>query len=636
MDISIARKQKGFSLIEALVAFVITAAGLIALASFQAGLFSTSGYNKARTEALSLAQEKIEELKQYTLLSEDNFIDNNADGVMDADDTYTEAPIDGQNAQFTRSWELTTVGQEKQIDVTVSWNDSANQAQSVMLGTVLTWISPRAEGDQLAELAAPSVSSPTGRAEIGEGNLTDYPDAEAVSGAGEDGLSLYRDDENLLLADPTGDILLTLVDACSTVDGTCIDFVKISGTVYVDTINTSQRPEDIHVIAADAAHCQRWVPSGYTISSPPATPGGDYQYYNYTCYLGGGWHGNIGFVTTSGLRQRDKVCQGDPLSLDAWNEPVIALRRAYRGMLRQGNGANAEYFSHGIKDATVLTGHDFVFTELSPSSTEGTHCVGADAPMTRPDATAGLLFQEVPTDFFCLNTDTNADAVPDYLDSFDTTEFDVDTFCPYDPTDPPVEHHVITGVVSIETAIAVDTSNFSIVSSDGPGNCEWVNPFTLVAGGYQAKYSCNVYDWGSGWTGFLTLSPGSNYIYCPSRLASFASVQSDQVHDFGCIGSPTVTIKGSITWGSDSATISSLIIANISDGIQGSCRILNDAGYYCQIPYSTDLWNGVVKVTSNEYVCGTDTGASSFSGLTAEGSPYTYNLSIAKNVSSCP
>jgi Tfp pilus assembly protein PilV len=637
MDICTVRKQGGFSLTEALVAFVITAVGLMAIASFQTGLFSTSAYNKARTEALSLAQEKIEEFKQYTLLSEDNFIDDNADGVMDPDDTYQEGPINGQNAAFTRSWELTTVGEEKQVDVTVSWQDSANQPQSVMLGTVLTWIPPRAEGDQMADLASPSVPSPTGRATIGDGNLSDYPSdqLEQVSSPGEDGLSEYRYDEDLFLTDPTGKILLTLVDACSTVDGTCIDFVKISGTVYVDTANSNQSPEDIQVVAADASHCQRWVPTGSTLANPPATASGDYLYYHYTCYLGGGWHGNIGFVTTSGLQQRDKVCQGDPTSVEAWNEPVIALRRAYRGMIHTGNGANEQFFSHGIKDATVMTGHDFVFTELSPSNTDGANCIGADAPMTRDDSSAGLLFQGVPTDFVCLNSDNDGDSVPDYLDSFDANQFAADTFCPYDPTDPPVQHHVITGLVSISASTAVDTSNFSIVSSDGPGNCAWVAPFAPVAGGFQATYACNVYDWGSGWTGFLVIAPGSNYIYCPSRTATFGSVQTDQTHDFGCTASPTVTVKGQIVWGSDSATISSIVIRDLSTGFQGACMIQNDTGYYCQIPYSSDVWNGTIKVTSNEYVCGSSLGVFTFSGLTAEGSPYTHHLQTARNASSC-
>lgn len=636
MSIRMARKQKGFTLTEALVAFVVTAGGLIALASFQAGLFSESAYSKARTEAMSLAQQKIEEFRHYTHASEDNFIDDNGDGVMDADGTYNDDPIDGQNAQFTRSWVLTTISRGKQIDVTVSWRDSADQNQSVMLATELAWVSPRAGADQLAELTSPFVPSPTGRAEIGDGNLSDYSptDVTQVSGPGPDGLSLYQHDEDLFLVDPTNKILLTLVDACATIDNSCKDFVKISGTVYVDTANTSQRPEDIQVIAADAAHCERWVPSG-TLSNPPATATNDYLYYNYTCYLGGGWHGNIGFVTTSGLRQRDKVCQGDPTALDAWDQPVIALRRAYRGMIHK-TGSTTTLFSHGIKDATTLTGHDFVFTELAPDKTAGTHCLGADAPMTRDDSSNGTLFDDVPTDFFCLNADDDGDSVPDYLDGYDTSRFGASVHCPYDPTDPPVQSHKITGTVAILSERTVDTSSFGIVTSDGPGNCEWVNAFALTADSYQATYSCTVYDWGSGWTGFVEIRPNSNYIYCPSRVASFSAVATDRSHDFGCIGATTVSIQGAIKPLSNTATISSIVIRDLSTGYQGVCSIANGTSYLCQIPYWSINWNGTVTVSSNEYVCGAVGGVFSFVGHTAEASPYTKDIVLAKNSSRCP
>lgn len=637
MNISTARKQKGFTLTEALVAVVVTAGGLIALASFQAGLFSESAYNKARTEALSLAQQKIEEFRHYTHASEDNFIDNNGDGVMDADGTYAENPIDGQNARFTRSWGLATTSRGKQIDVTVSWQDSANQTQSVLLAAEIAWVSPRTGADQLAKLASPLVPSPTGRAEIGDGTLADYPpsDVTQISGPGPDGLSLYQHEENLFLVDPTNKILLTLLDACSTVDGSCKDFVKISGTVYVDTSNTNQQPEDIHVIAADAAHCERWVPSG-TLANPPATATGDYLYYNYTCYLGGGWHGNIGFVTAGGLQQRDKVCQGDPTALDAWDQPVIALRRAYRGMLSKVQGATTRYYSHGIKDATVLTGHDFVFTELAPANTEGTHCLGSDAPMTRGDSSNGALFDEVPTDFFCLNADDDGDSMPDYLDGYDANEFGASLYCPYDPTDPPVQSHKITGTVAILSDGTVDTSKFGLVTSDGPGNCEWVNPFAQTADGYMATYSCTVYDWGSGWTGFIEVRPSSNYIYCPSPTASFSSVTSDRTHNFGCIGASTVTIQGAINRVSNTAAVSSMIIRDLGTGYQGVCTIANDTSYRCQIPYWSSTWTGVLTVTSNEYVCGAAAGVFSFFAHTAEGSPYRKDIVLAKSAAKCP
>ena len=96
------RNQIGFSLTEALVAFTVISIGLLAVASFQSGLFKQSAYNKAQTEALALAQQKIEQLKHYTGADEEAYIDEDGDGVMDANGNYTENPITGRNAVFLK------------------------------------------------------------------------------------------------------------------------------------------------------------------------------------------------------------------------------------------------------------------------------------------------------------------------------------------------------------------------------------------------------------------------------------------------------------------------------------------------------------------------------------------------------
>jgi len=649
MNMHTINRQNGFTLTEALVAFVIVTGGLLAIASFQAGLFSSSEYNKARTEALSLAQAKIEEFKHYTHADEDNFIDNDGDGVMDADGNYTEDPIAGQNALFNRSWDLTTTGQATQIDVAVGWLDSSNAAQSVTLMSSVPWISPRAGGDQIVDLQEPSVYAPTGRARVGEGNLSDYPDIEVtpIGSPGLDGLSVYAHDTNLFLVDGDKNILLTLEEACSIDTGICTDFVKISGTVYLDTANVNlQELIDIFVLASDAAHCARFVPSG-TLASPPTTATGDYEFYNYTCYLGGGWHGNIGFVTASGISLTDKVCQGDPTAVDPWDEPVIALRRAYRGMIHKDVNGQTVYFSHGVEDAAEFTAQDFVFTKLSSDSTAGTFCEGVDAPMTRTDSSNGTLFEDTPVDFVCLNSDDDGDSLPDYLDDYDTSEFGADTTCPYDPTDPPVQSHLIAGVIQVLTAETLDLSSFGIVTSDGPGNCNWLIPFTAVSGGLVAKYACSVYDWGDGWNGFVQLQPNSKYIYCPSEYIDFTNLTTNQSQSFGCISSKTVAIAGRITLGSRTSEIYSMVIEDTATGFQGTCRF-DQADYRCLLPYDGDSANLTLTVTlaefsdsellelSDDVVCGAVDGVFTYLGYTVDGSPYVHEIEIQKNSQRCP
>ena len=634
------RFQSGFSLTEALVAFAVVTGGLLAVASFQAGLFSNSAYNKARTEALSLAQEKIEEFKHYAFADEDNYIDDNADGVMDADGAYQEAAIAGNNADFVRSWDLSTTAEGKRVNVTVSWVDASNETQSVSLASSLSYLSPRSGADQLVELTEPLISSPTGRADLGEGTLDDYAseDLTAMGSPGADGLSTYRYKDDLFLVDPNRKVVLRLRDACSSTTGVCTDFVRISGTVFLDVANMSGgsvTAEDIIIIASDTAYCQRWSDSG-SMATPSTTANGDYAYFNYTCYFGGGWFGNIGFLTSKGLSLNDKVCQGDPTSVETWEQPVIALRRVYRGMLKYTTADGQEqFFSHGIKDAVNLTGQDYVFTNLAADKTLGAECMGSDAPMTRGDSAGGKLFAGMPVDFVCLNNDIDGDMLPDYLDEYDTTRFTADSSCPFNPSDPPVLSYTISGSISILNAGTLDLSAFNVVTSDGANNCTLVAPFSATSRGYTAKYACKVWDWGSGWTGGVQVRPNSTDVYCPNDTALFDQVYSDRAHDFNCTSSDTIAIGGSIIYLNALSPVTALTITDALTGFQGVCQ-LSDSAYRCLLPYellSTDL---TLKVTTLDHVCGATEGVYSFYGYSKDGSPYTHDIVVSGDAAICP
>lgn len=656
MDIRSKDNQAGFSLTEALVAFAVVTGGLLAVASFQAGLFNNSAYNKARTEALSLAQQKIEEFKSYADADEDNYVDENDDGVMDADGTYNDVTITGNNADFTRSWEIATTDEGKRIGVTVSWIDSANVTQSVSLASSILYLSPRSGADQVVDLKNPILDSPTGRAERADGYLSDYPSNEIsmIGSPGSDGLSTYRHQDDLFLVDPQDKVLLRLRDACLSESGFCTDFVRISGTVYLDVQNLTDpvlqnridpetglpipnweplQASEILILPSDSGHCQRWVDSG-SLSSPPTTANGDYEYFNYTCFFGGGWHGNIGFVTARGLKQTDKICQGDPISMNSWEKPTISLRRSYRGMLNQVSGSDVKYYSHGIADATTLNGQDFVFTYLLASSTTGDNCTGADAPMTRTDSAGGKLFEAMPTDFVCLNDDSNDDQVPDYLDSYNTSLFNADTYCPFDPTDPPVSSHHIVGEISVLAAGSLDLSNFEIVTSDGPNNCKIVTPFAATSGGFYAKYACTVYDWGSGWTGSVQVRSNNSDVYCPSNTADFVEIQSDLVASFGCLSKNTIEIKGSIIYADALAPISAMLITDLISGHQGVCRFEENA-YSCVLPYDGDTVDFSLTVATLGVLCGATDGTTTFFGYSSDGSPYTHDIVIAGNELLC-
>jgi len=120
MKFSLSKKQKGVGLIEVLIATVVIAIGLLAVAALQSGFIAGSGNNKTRSEALTLAEQKVEELR------------NNIDLVgFEAHLNSTTAIPDnvtGSNASFTRSWIITQGGtaDRKNISVIVTWDSDGD------------------------------------------------------------------------------------------------------------------------------------------------------------------------------------------------------------------------------------------------------------------------------------------------------------------------------------------------------------------------------------------------------------------------------------------------------------------------------------------------------------------------------
>jgi len=65
MQINTHRRQRGLSLVEVFVALLVLSVGLIALAKLQVDLVRGSSDARARTIALSLAEEKVEDLRTF-------------------------------------------------------------------------------------------------------------------------------------------------------------------------------------------------------------------------------------------------------------------------------------------------------------------------------------------------------------------------------------------------------------------------------------------------------------------------------------------------------------------------------------------------------------------------------------------
>jgi Tfp pilus assembly protein PilV len=642
-------RSKGFGLIEILVTLGILTVGILGVATLHGVITRQSGDNKARAEAISIAQSRIEEMRNYTSQADDQATFDALYAVTSG--FANSATIDGVNAVFTRTESISAGTSTRNIAVQVGWTAPEGDSESVTLTSQLAYMSPRSAGDTALESAPELVDAPTGRARLGEGELPE----DAATVANDDGTALYMDGGEDLMLVSDDQIVLTLTQACQTEDGTCIDFVKIKGTIWIDTdTQNNLDPGDVFVVASDAAFCARYyleddgdvVRVTSTTTTVRTTPSGDYDYFHYTCYIGGGWHGNVGIILAGGTSQSDKFCVGDPVSDNAWEQPVIASRRVYRGMLYKHDagsdsgreemddgqgGTLVKYYSQGIGDSiefpdpdTEDHGHDYVIASLQAQATEGSNCI-SQGLMVRPDTDAdgdgeeGDLFAGNPVDFICLNAG--------FLDNFDEDVYGHDQTCPYDPSDPPSTRHIMSGTISVLATqnAGNDTlmNSINAYTSDGPGNC-LVAPYSHNGTHYVVSYQCDVYDWGNGWNGYLQSIYDASAISCsPSKINKTGiTADSSSGNNFSnCSLGSYAVFTGTVT----AAGTRGLSSVTISGG--GSCTVPTGGKSYECVSHniSPGTYTGTLTFTTT----GSRTCSVTKTGFAA--GYHTQNVNVANN-----
>lgn len=306
-------RRRGFVLLDALIAIVVVSIGLFGVAKLNSVMLASTGIAKIRAEATQLAEGKLEEIRTQQ-----------PPATKPTSSTSPES-IYGVNASFQRSWTIGTAGVTgmdlDKIAVCVSWGDSCGGTgeKKVELNGLVTWIN-------LSTAAAvgsgenPGLSmghpvSPTGIAREGGDNTytANSPPSGATTNAN-DGTSIYKGTgKTELIETATGKVLLTIDNGSN--------FSSITGKVYItwgSAVNKKDESEitftvideSVRVLGSGGSTCRQFVSGGGTTSPRyPASGTTEFSYFNYTCYMGAGWYGNIAIVRFDG---GDRVCLGDP------------------------------------------------------------------------------------------------------------------------------------------------------------------------------------------------------------------------------------------------------------------------------------------------------------------------------------
>ena len=105
-------KEAGFTLIEVLIAAVITVFGFLTMASFSGSLVSQNTSNERETMAVLIAEEKLESLRIDAFLADLTDADSDSDTVT------------REGGTFTRTWVIIedSVLTADEITVSVAWD----------------------------------------------------------------------------------------------------------------------------------------------------------------------------------------------------------------------------------------------------------------------------------------------------------------------------------------------------------------------------------------------------------------------------------------------------------------------------------------------------------------------------------
>lgn len=137
------RRDRGVSLIEALVALAVMAFGMLGVVGMQTTLRGNADLSRQRAEAVRLAQEQLETLRNYSVIRASDVAPGQL--AFEAIASAPAAPVAASNINvtFERETIVSSPGPLlRQVQVLVTWTDRRAQDQTVELNSLIAGVPP--------------------------------------------------------------------------------------------------------------------------------------------------------------------------------------------------------------------------------------------------------------------------------------------------------------------------------------------------------------------------------------------------------------------------------------------------------------------------------------------------------------
>ena len=297
------RRQRGITLIEAMITFLVLSIGMLAIVRVQTHLRLNADTARQRSEAVRLAQEDIESLRAFAVLAATPGL-RSFDAIASESRTVEMSTV----YRIDRRIDAPRALQARGLRVTVTWVDRSGNVQQVALPSVIAGVAPSYSGALgLARTNASargaygrSVRIPLGAKDLGDGRSALKPVAGGT-------FAFVFDNASGLLtgrcaaverATSTGALTRTNLGACESNTGHLLSgIVRFSSALPPDAARASDEPLPFTISMAMSGGSYAVAPSCSV--GAVSTRGGD-RFASYFCAVyplaGGRWSGRATLV----------------------------------------------------------------------------------------------------------------------------------------------------------------------------------------------------------------------------------------------------------------------------------------------------------------------------------------------------